>query len=393
MKAVVDKKVVRDTGERAQCGRKDRITVLHLIGSLKVGGAEQQLVSIVPHFDKSKFRVVVVTMQPGGGLVKALAKTGIESVCLNFRIRTFIPSLLRFVSILRRERADILHTHMSFASFFGRLGGLCARVPIMITTDHGQDPRKKPWDIWVEWVFNRFTAARVAVTNDIAEILHTRDHTPRNKIVVIENGVDTDRFRVDKSEGLRVRKELGLSDDAIVVGTIARLTWEKGLEVLIEAISELVKTVPQLRCVIVGDGLARQDLEKCCDDFKMRDYVQFTGIRLDVPELLKSFDMFALPSKSEGMPVSVLEAMAAGTPIVSTDVGGIPGVITDHREALMVAAGDNQAFMDAMTELISNPQLAAELAGKASEKVVSQHSAAATVQKLEQVYCRLLENS
>jgi len=393
MKSVVEKREIRDPGVPGKKDLDERITVFHLIGSLRIGGAEEQLVTLASKFDSEKFRIIVGAMQPGGGFVDRLAKSGIEYSCLNFRVRSWPLYVLRLAKLLEREKVDVMHTHMSSAAKYGRLAGLLAGVPVMVTTDHGQDREKTWWDIFVDRVFNGITAARVGVTNDVTDIIHMRDHTPKDKIVMIPNGVDTERFHVDKSEGLRIRKELGLPDDAIVVGTVARLTWEKSLDVLIETVSILSKAVPQVRCVIVGDGYLRDDLVKCIESFGMQNNIVMTGIRLDVPNMLSSFDVFALSSKSEGLPVSILEAMSARKPIACTNVGGIPEVVSDREEALLVQPDDPNALADAISEIIANPDLAAGLTKKAYERVAREYSIEATVGKLQDLYVRLLRDS
>ncbi|MCX6376657.1 MAG: glycosyltransferase, partial [Armatimonadetes bacterium] len=138
-------------------GRDDRITVLNLIGSLRIGGAEQQVVSLAPLFDRERFRIIVCAMQPGGGLRDRLDQAGVEYACLNYRIRSCIPAMLRFISLLRREKVDILHTHMYSASKFGRIAGVLAGVPVMIATDHGHDPWKRWWHVAFDRVLLRHT--------------------------------------------------------------------------------------------------------------------------------------------------------------------------------------------------------------------------------------------
>lgn len=391
MRAVVEKTEIVDPDVSTRCARKGKITVFHLIGSLNVGGAEQQLVSIASAFDKERFRIIVGSMQPGGGLQDTLAKTGIEHHCLNFRIRSFVPSVLRLALLLRREKVDILHTHIAYTSFYGRLAGLCARVPVMVTTDHGQHLWKKRWEVMADWVLNPFTAVRVAVTDDVAAILHTRDRTPKNKIRVIKNGVDVAGFRVDKAEGLQARRDLALADDAIVIGTIARLSWAKSLHVLVEAIAELVKTHPRVRCVIVGDGPLRGEIEDAVARCGMAGHVILTGTRMDVPRLLAAFDIFALSSRTEGLPISLLEAMSAEKPIVTTGVGGIPEVVLDHEEAIIVEAMNPSALADGIRELIDDPELARSIARKGLAKVMAQYSCRATVLQLQDLYCSLLK--
>jgi len=370
-----------------------KITVLHLIGSLRVGGAEQQLVSLAPLFDRERFRIIVATMEPSGTLVERLRASNTDVRALNFRMRYFLPRLWRLCCLLRREEVDILHTHMFHASWYGRIAGLCARVPVMIATDHGQELWKKPWDIAFERFANKYTALRIAVSQDVAEILKTREGVPANKLLVIPNGVDVERFQAGKSGRESVRSQLGFQDGAIVVGTVARLVEPKALHFLIKAVAQVSKAVPQVRLVIVGDGPLRGDLESAAADQGISDRVLFTGSRSDIPEMLAAFDIFALSSISEGLPVSLLEAMAAGKPIVATKVGGIPEALADGREGLLVEPGDPDALAEAVRELACNPDLAARLGRQAAEKVAAEYSIAATVRKLEEVYLRLLDRA
>lgn len=372
---------------------KQRITVLHLIGSLQVGGAERQLVSLAPLFNPERFRIIVATMQTRDTLAGALAGTHVECRSLNFRMRRFISGVWRLCSLLKREKVDILHTHMFHASRYGRIAGLCVRVPLMIATDHGQELWKKPWDIAFEKFANKYTALRIAVSQDVAEILSTRECVPENKLLVIPNGVDVERFQAGRFGRESVRNQLGLPDGAVVVGTVARLAEPKALHILIEAVVQVSKSLPQVRLVIVGDGPLRGDLERCVADRGASDRVLFTGLRSDIPEVLAAFDIFALSSISEGLPVSLLEAMAAGKPVVATRVGGIPEVVSDRREGLLVPSGDPKALAGAIHELACDPELACRLGQQASEKVAAEYSIAATVRTLEEVYCSLLDQA
>lgn len=377
-------------GKRTDTDKKDKITVFHLIGALRVGGAERQLASIAPAFDRDRFRIIVGTVQPGGGLRDAFQGTGVPVVCLNYRTRYFIPAVLRLALLLRREKVDVLHTHMYHASWYGRIAGLFARVPVMITTDHGHDPWKKRRQIAFERYMLRHTALRVAVSEDVAKTLKARESVPDEKLLVIANAVDSARFRAGETERNSVRNELGLTDKTLLVGNVARLVEPKALHVLIEAMALLSKTIPRARLVIVGEGPLKGDLERCASDLGVSDRVTFTGARLDIPAVLAAIDIFALSSKREGLPVSLLEAMAAGKAIVTTRVGGIPEVVSDHQEALLVEPNNPAALAAAMSELASDPDLASRLGRQAAAKAGAEYSVAATVQKLEEVYCSTL---
>ncbi len=388
MKATVEKKEIRDPNEPAECKR--RITVFHFIGSLHVGGAEEQLVSLVTQFGKEKFRIIVGTMQPGGGLMDRLAEAGIENVCLNFRVRSCVQFVFRMAALLKREKVDVLHMHMYYASRYGRLAGILAGVPAMVCTDHGHDPWKNWWHLAFDRYLAKRTSLRIGVAQDIADTIMRRENLPTEKIAVVPNGVDTERFKVSPEERAHVRTELGIADDELLVGGIGRLADMKAFHILIEAVSIARGKVPKIRLVLVGDGPLRGQLEQRAADLGIADRVTFTGIRYDIPAVLAAFDIFAMSSEREGMPISLLEAMSAGKPIVATRVGGIPEAVTDHVEGLLVNSGSPQAMADAIVEIASDPGLAAKLGQRASERAAADYSVAATARKLEQLYCTLL---
>jgi glycosyltransferase involved in cell wall biosynthesis len=368
----------------------DRITVLQLIGSLRIGGAERQLASLVGEFDRRKLRVIVATMESGGSLVEQFRAAGVDIRPLGFRMRHFVSGVRRLCRLLRDEKVDVLHGHMYHAAWYGRIAGLLAGVPVMIATDHGQELWKKPWNVAFERYMNRHTSLRIAVSEDVAEILRKREHVPEDKLAVIPNGVDVDRFKAGGNERQQVRAELGLSGDAVVVGTVARLVEPKALHIMIRAVAQVADVDPRVRLLVVGDGPLRADLERCASDLGITERVIFTGMRSDIPGLLAAMDIFALSSISEGLPVSLLEAMAAGKPIVATRVGGIPEAVTDRRECLLVEPGDAKALADGIMELIRKPDLAAELGRRAGERVLAEYSIQATARKLEEIYSSLL---
>jgi glycosyltransferase involved in cell wall biosynthesis len=371
-------------------GKDDRITVMNLIGSLQVGGAEQQVVSLAPMFDKRKFKVVVCAMQPGGALRDRLDQAGIEYICINYRIRSYIPTMLRFISLLKREKVDVLHMHMYTAARFGRIAGLLAGVPVMVTTDHGHDPWKRWWHIAFDRVLLRYTDLRIGVSQDVADAIRGCENPPPEKLAMIPNGVDPAKFEVPATERTRVRTELGITDDVPLVGAVGRFVEPKAFHVLIEAIAKLAATRPDVRLVLVGDGPLRAELERCAADLGVSDRVIFAGMRMDVPSVLAALDVFAMSSISEGLPVVLLEAMASAKPIVVTRVGGIPEVVSDHEDALLVAPNNPLELATAIGALLADHALADRLGKQARTKVVAHYSVAASVRNLERVYQELL---
>ena len=374
----------------AEVEKNGRITVLHLIGSLRVGGAEQQLVSMAPLFDRKRFRIIMCAMQPGGDLMERIEGLDVEYVCLNYRIRSWVQSVSRLVSLLKREEVDVLHTHMYTASRFGRIAGLLAGTPVMIATDHGHDPWKRWQHIVWDRLLLRYTAARIGVARDVADLIVKRENPPPEKVIVVPNGVDPSRFEVSEADGKRVRAELGIAENEILVGAVGRLVEPKALHVMIEAVSKLAETTPNVRLALVGDGPLKDDLVRCASDLGVSERVLFAGVRMDVPAVLAALDVFAMSSNREGLPVVLLEAMAAGKPIVATKVGGIPEVVADHKEALLAAPNNPSELAAAMGELIADRGLREQLGRQARRKVVSQYSVAASVRRLEEVYQDLL---
>ncbi|MBP6964204.1 MAG: glycosyltransferase [Armatimonadetes bacterium] len=367
----------------------NRITVAHLIGRLNIGGAEEQLVSLAPEFDAGRFRVIVCVLQPGGTLENRLEAADVKYHSFGFRLRSAPLAVLRICSFLKRERVDVLHMHMYHAALYGRIAGLLARVPVMITTDHGKGMWKKPWQVAFERYMVRHTALRIGVSQDVADIIRNRERVPDDKLIVVRNGVNAERFRAGEAERASVRTELGVTEHTFLVGTLARLVEPKALHVMIEAVSIASKDVPGIRLLIVGDGPLRAELDKCASDLGVRDGVIFTGARSDVPGLLAAMDVFALSSIREGLPISLLEAMAAGKPIVATRVGGIPDVIADREDGLLVEPDAPQAFADAICDLAADADLASRLGQRAAEKAESDYSVKATARKLEEIYARL----
>jgi len=369
--------------------KPNRITVLHLIGTLGIGGMEQQLVSLAPRFDSERFRIIVCTVRPKHALAKVLAGSHVEVTTINFRMRYLFFGLWRLHRLVKQEKVDILHMHNP--ALPARIFGMCVRGPIVVTTDHGQGYWKKPWHYALERYAIKRTALRIAVSKDVAEILKAREFVPEEKLLIMPNAVEAERFRLGETERANTRAELGLTEEMTAIATIARLVKEKALHVLIAAFAELAGRVPQARLLVVGDGPLKADLESYSVDLGIADRVLFTGARLDIPNVLAAVDIFALSSQNEGLPVSLLEAMAAAKPIVATKVGGIPEAVTNREEGLLVAPDDPKALADALYEVISQPDLASRLGRQAAEKVATNYSAAAAARNLEEVYCSLLD--
>jgi glycosyltransferase involved in cell wall biosynthesis len=274
-----------------------------------------------------------------------------------------LMSLLGVVHLLRRLRLDILHTHTPKAQVLGQVGGFIARVPIRINTVHGfyfvneVNPLRK-------WLFKQLAILSCRLSNfvlsqsqeDLDMVLRGKWVTPE-KLQWLGNGVNVERFRRDNfpvDEGQRVRAELGIPQDAYVVGIVARMTREKGFPELFEAMARLRKTVPNAHLVHVGpvdashgDGVRPE----MAAQLGSQDVCHFLGYRDDVPRLMTAMDVFCLPSHREGFPRSVVEASAMSVPSVVTDIRGNREAVRHGQSGLMVPLGDVPGIVNALRQL------------------------------------------
>lgn len=295
-----------------------------------------------------------------------------------------VPALAR---LLRRERPAVFHAHMSspVACKWGLAAALLARVPAVLGTV--QVGAYEPPNRSASWQL-RALAARVdrylAVSQEIAGELVEKLGWPAAKVEVAYNAVDVERAAVAAPPGLRA--QLGGSGTRPLVLTPARLNAQKGHGVLLEAIAE----VPEALFVLAGDGPERGALEARAAELGVAERVRFLGRREDVPQLLAASDVFALPSLYEGSSLAVLEAMAAGTAVVSSAIGGTEELIEDGRSGLLVPPGDAPALAAALRRVLGDPQLRADLAARARERVEAGLTREQNADRVAAVYHELL---
>lgn len=371
--------------------RQPSINVLYVIGTLQLGGAENQVVTMAPALCNDRYTIHVCCLGHEGVQADALRGRGIQVVALNMRLRYWPIAVYRLFRLIKQLNAQIVHTHLYDAGIWGRLVGKLAGVPVIVTTEHGMTLWKKRRHLLLEHFFNRFTDKMIAVSEDIRQRrIHDEGVSPE-KIITIPNAVDIKRFsRIDSRE--QVRKELGIDTSCLVIGTVARLVVAKRLDYLLEAASVVCDAVPQARFLIIGDGPLRDDLERKALQLDLPpQYVRFLGSRQDIPELLSALDIFALSSEREGLPVSLLEAMAASRPVVATQVGGIPQVIQDGYNGVLIPPHDPAALAKAIRKLIEDNTQRKSLEKQGYRTVETRFSVEVVSRQIIALYSSLLE--
>jgi glycosyltransferase involved in cell wall biosynthesis len=351
---------------------RGRLRVLLLLPELGIGGAETHVMHLLERLDRSLFAVSLCCLKRGAADWEERAERRAESfLVLGFRMRSLPFALFRLVRHIRRGRFDVLHCHLSLADAMGRVAGTIARVPVIVTTEHGKHLWKSKPHLAFERLFARVTDLRICVSRDIIDIRKRREGTPADKLVYIPNGVDVAAARTALRDRAAVMTEFGWKPGDRLVLAVGRLVPAKSFENLVEAVSLLRGRYPGVRCLIVGEGRSEEEIRAAIERFAAGDLVTLAGARTDVPDLLSAADVFALTSIREGLPVSLLEAMAAERAIVGTSVGGVPDAIADGANGLLVPPGDPAAAAAAIARLLDDPALGRAL-GRAAARTVEE---------------------
>ena len=345
------------------------MSIVHVLSSYGVGGQERVALDLAIGQRARGHRVSVLSLAPppDGAMASEFAQAGIEVGRVPKR-GGFDPTLVpRLARELRRRAADVVHTHNPLSLIYGapaaRLAGARA-----IHTKHGRNPGSRGHRI-LRRAAAQLVHAFVAVSDTTAAQAKQQHDTPLAKLHTIPNGIRLDRYAPDAAARAAVRAELRL-DDAWVVGTVGRLDHYKNQAMLVRAMAPLLSS--RVRLVIVGDGDGRAEVEAAVAALPEPQWVVMTGRRMDVPRIVHAFDVFALSSKSEGLPLVVPEAMAAGLPIVTTAVGGLPSVIEPRVTGLLVPV-DEAALAAALAELERDRDFARTMGAKARETALARY--------------------
>lgn len=342
------------------------LAVSHVVLSLDVGGLERVVLDLVREGVRGGQRVSVVCLERLGRLADEVEAMGATVACLNKRAGLRPATTLGLRSVLRRLRPDVIHTHQLGALFYAAL----ATATPAVHTEHGraslERPRRRALARLSAWRASRF----VCVSQDLGDEYRARGLVSPGKLRVISNGIDMQRFRGGFLRG-HAKRDLGLPPGDPVVGTVGRLDEIKRQDLLIRAFASSLESVPRARLLLVGDGPARDELRRLAGDLGVADRVHFVGYLPDPAPCLRAMDLFALTSRSEGMPLAVLEAWAAGLPVVATRVGGLAEMTAGRPAAALVEPGDVGAIRDAITGLLRDAD-AAKALGEAGRRRVAE---------------------
>lgn len=367
-----------------------KINVMQVIHDLNFGGMQRVVADLCLHVDPSRYRMCVCCLEELGPNAEELTKKGIPVFLVkkNAGLDYLLPIRLRRLFI--DQTIQIVHTHGINPFFYGALGSKLARVPVTIQTDHARGifPVSKK-EMVSERILSWFVDCIVAVSDGVKDDLVNFENINPKKIHVIYNGIDASKYRITIDQWKK-REELGITNSDIIIGVGVRLSEQKGISYLIEALKILDAFIPKVKLLIVGDGELREDLEKLSAECGIADKVIFTGFRSDIHELLQIIDVYALPSLWEGHPLVLLEAMAAGKPIVATDVSGNRETVDHGRTGLLVPPKRPKELANSLKELLNNEELRNQMGQMSYKTFKDKFTLEKTIKEYQHLYEQFL---
>ena len=366
--------------------------VAHVLTSLEIGGGERVALDLAGGQVAAHHEVMVVSLAPApdGPLEPAFRERGVAvHRVAKASPERFDPTLaFRLAALFHRRRVDVVHLHNRLPLVYGSVAGRLARA-VVVHTRHGPRPSTPRLRLLLRGA-GKLLHAYVTVSPEIGEVARREGCDP-SKLSVIENGVDMARFDVGPGDREAARAALGIPAGAWVVGSVGRFAPEKDYPTLVRAMAPLLG--PAARLVIVGDGDEMGAVRAEVDARGVGAFVMLPGARDDVPRYLAALDAFVLCSRMEGMPLGVLEAMAAGLPVVATAVGGLPRLIDDAQTGYLVAPGDEEALRGRLGALRDNPEAGRAVGARARAQARAHYSRETMVRRYLDLYAEVKARS
>jgi glycosyltransferase involved in cell wall biosynthesis len=366
------------------------VRILEVINEATIGGGQRHVLSLVEGLDKTIFEVSVACTE-NGPLVEDLRSRGIAVHPVDMRKGVIHPPLFQLSRLLWRNQIEIMHAHGGVAGVWGRLSAALARTPVRFYTLHGihyrhySNPVKRGLFIALERCLAQTTDQIICVAESDRQAGLRRRLFSQDQCTVIRNGIDVPDAETP-GKGKQLRKALGIAVDAPIIGTVGRLHRQKGQWILIQAAREIIRVIPNAKVLLVGDGPLRKRLEKQSSSLGLDSSIHFLGGRREAIDIIPIFDVFVLPSFWEGLPYSLLEALALERPVVASAVDGIPEVVVHGESGLLVSPGNPRELAEAVIQLLTNKAYAETLGRKGREVVLEGYCLDRMVRETSELY-------
>jgi glycosyltransferase involved in cell wall biosynthesis len=355
-----------------------KLRVCHVSMTLLTGGLERLLVDFGRHRNAERFDCEFLALDGLGTPADDLREMGYEVASVAAESS---GKLARLQNLIRRFHAgqfDVVHTHNTLAHFYGSLAAHLAGVPVVVNSQHGRGCGKS-WKARLQFrLANRWSDRVIGVSEDAARLCQRDDQRSADRISAIWNGIDVDRFDFR-----------GPSHEPVAI-SVARLSKEKDFETLLRAVWILIKEYPDFRLKLVGDGAERPKLEALARDLKLEQNVEFLGERNDIPDLLRQAGFFVSSSTTEGISLTILEAMAVGLPVVTTNVGGNPEIVVEGGTGRLVSPRSPDELALAMRQMLADRDTWPVMGQLGRQRIEKHFNVRSMVRQYEDLYVDLL---
>ncbi len=359
---------------------------MHIVSSLEVGGLEIMVLNLLRKINRERYEPSICTFQTGGDLKKEFELMEIPIFIAERKEGWDFRLPFKLSKLLTKEKIDLIHTHNAVPWLYGGIAAKILNSKLLFHTEHANLYPEKKKLILAEKYLSNITNEIIADVKKVADYLEKEEGICPNKIKVIFNGVDVGKYESVKINTISKKRELGINEDNLIIGIVARLNKVKDHNNLLNAFRIVSQSIDEAKLLIIGDGELKQELINYSNKIGIDKKVIFLGNRRDIPELLKILDVFVLSSISEGLPLTILEAMAAGVPVIATNVGGNKEVVLHEETGLLVPERDSKELADAINIVLKNKEKANLFSINGLIRVKQYFSLDQMVKKYERLY-------
>lgn len=365
-----------DAGDAASCH------ILEVVGNAVVGGMERHVQLLTQRLLQQGFRITALCPFESG-FTQALRRSHCSVHITMLEEELEWRSLMLATEIIRRQQVHLIHCHLFNAALLGAVAGALAGIPVVLT-EHGMNISPELLALV------RLTGSHLVTVCTAANVMGLALGLPEEQISLIPNGVDTEYYRPE-ADGQALRERLHIAPDTPLVGMVARLSREKGPDLFLQAASMVAAARPDVHFCLVGEGPLRSDLARTIEGLGLAGRIHLTGLLADMRPVYPALDVVCLASRQEGQPLTLLEAMACGRPVVATSVGGTPELVQMGETGWLVARGDMRAMAERILWLLENPARAAEMGRLGRRRVVESFDVRAQATAVARLFRRLIE--
>lgn len=360
--------------------------LLQITHDLDLGGLQQVVVNLCRCINREEYEIRVLCLREKGMYTDQLEEINVPVDLIKQEQGTDYLSFMKVARYLKEHQIDIIHTHNTQPLIDGTLGSIFSgRRCHIIHTDHARNFPDKMRYMLAEHFMSYYVNKMVGVSRHTTQNLIKYEKIPQRKTCTIENGIYGDIYKKNINRDAKL-DELNIEKNAFVIGSAGRFSEQKGLKYLIQAMPGIIKKISNVHLILAGDGELRSDLEDLATKLEVSSKVSFIGSRKDMPEILKIFDVFILPSLWEGLPMIILEAMATMLPIIASDVGGISRAVKDKETGILIQPGSVYDIEKQLVYLYNNKEFMERIANNAVRYFDQEFEARTMAKEYEKLY-------